>query len=79
MAAALVGPRVAILNQVVLNQVLVRFEADGDDPDGTGGDARTREVIAAVQRDGIWLGGDVGRTSGDAGVRLRLADDRRWR
>ena len=24
----------AILNDVVLNQVLVRFEADGDEPDG---------------------------------------------
>ena len=40
---------IAILNDVVLNQVLVRF---GDD------DARTRAVIAAVQQDGtLWAGG----------------------
>ena len=40
---------IAILNDVVLNQVLVRF---GDD------DARTRAVIAAVQEDGtLWAGG----------------------
>jgi glutamate/tyrosine decarboxylase-like PLP-dependent enzyme len=44
-----VEPGVRVLADVVLNQVLVRF---GDD------DARTREVIAAVQRDGTcWLGG----------------------
>ena len=42
-------PRVTILNDVVLNQVLVRF---GDDDD------LTRRVIAGVQRDGTcWLGG----------------------
>ena len=40
---------IAILNDVVLNQVLVRF---GDDDD------RTRAVIAAVQEDGTcWAGG----------------------
>jgi len=42
-------PGVQVLNDVVLNQVLVRF---GDDDD------TTRAVIAAVQRDGTcWLGG----------------------
>ncbi len=42
-------PGVAILNDVVLNQVLVRF---GDD------DAATNAVIARVQADGVcWLGG----------------------
>lgn len=49
--AALLGadPRVKILNDVVLNQVLVRFDDD---------DARTREVIAIVQREGTcWLAG----------------------
>ncbi len=41
--------RVAILNDVVLNQVLVRFGNDDD---------LTRRVIAGVQRDGTcWLGG----------------------
>ncbi|HEX5799415.1 MAG TPA: pyridoxal-dependent decarboxylase, partial [Gaiellaceae bacterium] len=49
--AALLGaePGVEILNDVVLNQVLVRF---GDD------DETTREVVRRVQEDGTcWLGG----------------------
>jgi glutamate/tyrosine decarboxylase-like PLP-dependent enzyme len=42
-------PDVAVLNDVVLNQVLVRF---GDD------DERTRAVVTAVQADGTaWMGG----------------------
>ena len=42
-------PKIAILNEVVLNQALARF---GDD------DERTRRVIAAVQQDGTcWAGG----------------------
>jgi len=48
-------PRVTILNDVVLNQVLVRFAAPG-----TGGsdDEFTAEVIRRVQEDGTcWLGG----------------------
>jgi glutamate/tyrosine decarboxylase-like PLP-dependent enzyme len=51
---------VAILNDVVLNQVLVRFAPDGVDPrlPGPEADALTREVIRRVQRDGTcWLGG----------------------
>jgi glutamate/tyrosine decarboxylase-like PLP-dependent enzyme len=46
-------PRVRILNDVVLNQVLVRFEpASGD------ADAFTADVIRRVQEDGTcWLGG----------------------
>jgi len=44
-------PGVAILNDVVLNQVLVRF---GDD------DELTRDVIRRVQEDGTcWLGGSI--------------------
>jgi glutamate/tyrosine decarboxylase-like PLP-dependent enzyme len=44
-------PGVAVLNDVVLNQALVRF---GDD------DAATEAVVARVQRDGTcWLGGTV--------------------
>jgi glutamate/tyrosine decarboxylase-like PLP-dependent enzyme len=49
--AAILGrdPRVSILNDVVLNQVLVRF---GDD------DKLTRDVISRVQREGTcWLAG----------------------
>jgi glutamate/tyrosine decarboxylase-like PLP-dependent enzyme len=44
---------VEILNEVVLNQVLIRFPDPGGDSDG-----RTREVIRRVQEDGtLWLGG----------------------
>jgi glutamate/tyrosine decarboxylase-like PLP-dependent enzyme len=47
------GPAVRILNDVVLNQVLVRFEAPGVDAD-----ALTRAVITRVQNDGTcWLSG----------------------
>ena len=53
-------PRVSVLNEVVLNQVLVRFAAPGADPDGNRSDTRTRDVIADVQRDGTcWLGGST--------------------
>jgi len=47
------SPDIEVLNDVVLNQVLVRFLArDGDH------DARTRAVIQAVQDDGAcWLSG----------------------
>jgi glutamate/tyrosine decarboxylase-like PLP-dependent enzyme len=52
------APRVTILNDVVLNQALVRFEGPEGDADGSAGDARTRAVIAGVQRDGTcWLSG----------------------
>ena len=50
------GPGRAILNDVVLNQVLVRFEP----PEGGDADAFTKAVIARVQADGTcWLGGTV--------------------
>jgi len=46
-------PAAEVLNDVVLNQVLVRFLDDGGDHD-----ALTRSVIEAVQRDGTcWLSG----------------------
>jgi glutamate/tyrosine decarboxylase-like PLP-dependent enzyme len=53
-------PGIVILNEVVLNQVLVRFLApSGRDDDH---DERTRKVIAAVQKDGTcWLGGSTWR------------------
>ena len=64
-----------ILNEVVLNQALVRFEADGDDPDGTAGDRRTRAVIEAVQRDGTcWLSGTT--WAGRAAMRVSVTS---WR
>ena len=69
------GPGVRILNEVVLNQTLVRFEADGDDPDGTAGDRRTRAVIDAVQRDGTcWLSGTT--WAGRAAMRVSVTS---WR
>ena len=59
-AAGLDGvvPGVRVRNDVVINQVLVRFE----DPSGdaAAGDARTTGVISAVQADGtMWLGGST--------------------
>ena len=48
------GPGVQILNDVVLNQVLVRFTP----PSGGDADAFTAAVIKRVQEDGTcWLGG----------------------
>jgi len=48
------APGVTILNEVVLNQVLVRFS----DPSDTDDDEFTAKVISRVQEDGTcWLGG----------------------
>jgi glutamate/tyrosine decarboxylase-like PLP-dependent enzyme len=59
-----VSPDVAVLNDVVLNQALVRFRDD---------DATTREVIARVQREGTcWLGGTTWK--GRAAMRLSLVN-----
>ena len=55
------APGVEILNEVVLNQVLVRFSSPPVDTDD-----HTRAVIRGVQRDGVcWLGGTTwqGRTA----------------
>jgi len=56
MMAELLGrePGVAVLNDVVLNQVIVRFGADRS-PEA--GDACTAETIAALQRDGTCFAG----------------------
>ncbi len=56
---SIAGLRIEVLNEVVLNQVLVRFyptgAASGPGPEA---DALTRDVIARVQADGTcWLGG----------------------
>jgi glutamate/tyrosine decarboxylase-like PLP-dependent enzyme len=57
-------PRVKILNDVVLNQVLVRFGGD---------DELTRRVIAGVQRDGTcWLGGTTWH--GVAAMRISVSN-----
>ena len=56
--------RVSILNDVVLNQVLVRF-GDSDD--------LTREVITRVQREGTcWLAGTTWR--GEAAMRISVSN-----
>jgi glutamate/tyrosine decarboxylase-like PLP-dependent enzyme len=62
------APGVRILNEVVLNQVLVRFESVG----GGDADVRTRDVVARVQKDGTcWLGGSVWR--GLAAMRISVS------
>ncbi len=61
-------PGVEVLNEVVLNQVLVRFL----DPDGEH-DARTRAVVKAVQEDGTcWLGGTTWQ--GKAAMRISVSN-----
>ena len=61
-AEGLAGHGFAILNDVVLNQVLVAF----------GDDERTRRTIAAVQRDGTcWCGGTVWQ--GRAAMRVSVS------
>jgi glutamate/tyrosine decarboxylase-like PLP-dependent enzyme len=59
---------VEVLNEVVLNQVLVRFADPGGDHDG-----RTREVIRRVQADGtLWLGGTTWQ--GMAAMRISVSN-----
>ncbi|HEU5299136.1 MAG TPA: pyridoxal-dependent decarboxylase, partial [bacterium] len=54
-------PGVTILNEIALNQVLVRFTPRG----GGDADGLTRAVIARVQRDGVcWTGGTTWRGKG---------------
>jgi glutamate/tyrosine decarboxylase-like PLP-dependent enzyme len=72
------APGVSILNDVVLNQVLVRFAPPGADGDGTEDaaavtDAYTRDVIATVQADGTcWLGGTTWH--GMAAMRISVSN-----
>ena len=62
-------PGVTVLNDVVLNQVLVRFSP----PDGGDADAFTTAVIARVQDDGTcWLGGTTWH--GVAAMRLSFSN-----
>ena len=60
-------PRVTILNDVVLNQVLVRFGLDGTNV--------TDEVIDAVQREGTcWMSGT--EWQGEPAMRISVCN---WR
>ncbi|HVP63209.1 MAG TPA: aminotransferase class V-fold PLP-dependent enzyme [Myxococcaceae bacterium] len=62
------APGVRVLNEVVLNQVLVRFEPSG----GGDADAFTREVISRVQAEGTcWLGGS--RWKGQEVMRISVS------
>ncbi|MGO9207195.1 MAG: pyridoxal phosphate-dependent decarboxylase family protein [Candidatus Limnocylindrales bacterium] len=67
-------PSVTILNDVVLDQVLVRFSPPGVDRDNaTAADRFTREVIATVQRDGTcWLSGTTWH--GQAAMRVSVVN-----
>jgi glutamate/tyrosine decarboxylase-like PLP-dependent enzyme len=59
---------VEMLNEVVLNQVLVRFPPPSGDADGF-----TREVIRRIQADGTcWLGGTTWR--GQAAARISISN-----
>ena len=63
-----VAEEVEILNEVVLNQVLVRFRPPAGDAD-----AFTREVIRRIQADGTcWLGGTTWR--GRAAARISISN-----
>jgi glutamate/tyrosine decarboxylase-like PLP-dependent enzyme len=63
-------PGFSILNEVVLNQVLVRL-APGDD--AATADERTRALIAAIQREGtLWLGGTTWH--GRAAMRISVSN-----
>ncbi|MBA2381481.1 MAG: aspartate aminotransferase family protein, partial [Chloroflexi bacterium] len=70
------APGVTILNDVVLNQVLVRFAPrNGGDEAATDAetDAHTRAVIAAVQAEGTcWLGGTTWH--GKAAMRISVSN-----
>jgi glutamate/tyrosine decarboxylase-like PLP-dependent enzyme len=68
------APGVTILNDVVLNQVLVRFAPPTTpDADAAAVDAFTRAVIAAVQDDGTcWLGGTTWH--GMAAMRISVSN-----
>jgi glutamate/tyrosine decarboxylase-like PLP-dependent enzyme len=66
------APGVTILNDVVLNQVLVRF-APPSGGSAEDGDTFTRDVIAAVQEDGTcWLGGTTWH--GMAAMRISVSN-----
>jgi glutamate/tyrosine decarboxylase-like PLP-dependent enzyme len=62
-------PGIRILNDVVLNQVLVRFER----PDGGDADAFTKAVTARVQEEGTcWAGGSVWK--GQTAMRISVSN-----
>lgn len=66
-------PGVRVLNDVVLNQVLVRFEVTVEPNDAAASDALTRDVVRRVQEDGTcWLGGTTWH--GMAAMRISVSN-----
>jgi glutamate/tyrosine decarboxylase-like PLP-dependent enzyme len=65
-------PGIRILNDVVLNQVLVRFDAPTPS-DHAAGDTRTRAIVRAVQEDGTcWMSGTDWH--GQAAMRISVSN-----
>jgi glutamate/tyrosine decarboxylase-like PLP-dependent enzyme len=64
---------VEVLNDVVLNQVLVRFSPTDGPADPEAADAFTREVIRRVQDEGVaWMGGTTWH--GVAAMRISVSN-----
>ncbi len=65
------APGATVLNDVVLNQVLVRFETDDRDPAAS--DALTRAALLEIQEEGtIWLSGTTWH--GMAAIRVSVSN-----
>jgi glutamate/tyrosine decarboxylase-like PLP-dependent enzyme len=65
-------PGIRLLNAVVLNQVLVRFDAPNVS-DRAAGDVRTRAIVRAVQQDGTcWMSGTDWH--GQAAMRISVSN-----
>ena len=65
------APGATVLNDVVLNQVLVRFETDDRDPAAS--DALTRATLQVIQEEGtIWLSGTTWH--GMAAIRVSVSN-----
>ena len=62
-------PGIAVFNEVVLNQVVVRFGAGSDDADG---DRLTERTIARIQQDGVLFAGGA-RWKGRQAMRLSVS------
>jgi glutamate/tyrosine decarboxylase-like PLP-dependent enzyme len=67
------APQVEVLNEVVLNQALVRFHPAGRPADAAAADALTHDVVRRVQAAGIcWLGAT--RWQGRAAMRVSVSN-----
>jgi glutamate/tyrosine decarboxylase-like PLP-dependent enzyme len=67
------APQVEVLNEVVLNQALVRFHPVARSADAAAADALTHEVVRRVQAAGVcWLGAT--RWQGRAAMRVSVSN-----